>query len=78
MLIYLIPTCILKCVQPELSIREASSFVIERDIEKLIGIFKILVELIQAGGKTLCSRIHKLVHSVWNKKISAAMVGIFH
>jgi hypothetical protein len=28
---------------------------------------KILAELIQTGGKTLLSGIHKLINSVWNK-----------
>jgi hypothetical protein len=29
---------------------------------------EILVELIQAGGETLWSEIHKLINSVWNKE----------
>jgi hypothetical protein len=29
---------------------------------------KCFAELIQAGGKTLLSEIHKLVHSIWNKE----------
>jgi hypothetical protein len=29
---------------------------------------QIAAELIQAGGKTLCSEIHKLISSVWNKE----------
>jgi hypothetical protein len=29
---------------------------------------QILAELIQAGGNTLCSEIHKLFHCVWNKE----------
>jgi hypothetical protein len=28
----------------------------------------MLAELIQAGGETLLSAIHKLFHSVWNKE----------
>jgi hypothetical protein len=32
------------------------------------GIDKILVELIQAGGNTLCSEIHRLINSIWNKE----------
>jgi hypothetical protein len=27
-----------------------------------------VTELIQAGGNTLCSEIHVLVYSIWNKK----------
>jgi hypothetical protein len=30
------------------------------------GTDQILTELIQAGGNTLCSEIHKLINSVWN------------
>jgi hypothetical protein len=29
---------------------------------------QVLAELIQAGGETLCSEIHKLINSVWNKE----------
>jgi hypothetical protein len=29
----------------------------------------VLAELIQAGGNTLCSEIHKLLNSVWNKEL---------
>jgi hypothetical protein len=32
------------------------------------GSDKIPVELIQAGGETLVSVIHKLINSIWNKK----------
>jgi hypothetical protein len=32
------------------------------------GSDQILVELIQAGGEILCSKIHKLIHSIWNKE----------
>jgi hypothetical protein len=28
----------------------------------------IAAEPIQAGGETLCSEIHKLISSVWNKE----------
>jgi hypothetical protein len=27
-----------------------------------------LAELIQAGGSTLCSEIHKVIYSIWNKE----------
>jgi hypothetical protein len=26
----------------------------------------ILAQLIKAGGETLCSEMHKLIHSIWN------------
>jgi hypothetical protein len=32
------------------------------------GIYQILAELIQAGGEILCSKIHKLINSIWNKE----------
>jgi hypothetical protein len=35
---------------------------------KLPGNDQILVELIQAGGETLWSEIHKLVNSIWSKE----------
>jgi hypothetical protein len=35
---------------------------------KLLGIDQIPIELIQAGGETLQSDIHKLINSIWSKK----------
>jgi hypothetical protein len=35
---------------------------------KLQGIDEILVELVEAGGETLLSSIHKLINSIWNKE----------
>jgi hypothetical protein len=35
---------------------------------KLLGSDQILAELIQAGGETLQSEIHKLINSIWNKE----------
>jgi hypothetical protein len=32
------------------------------------GIDQILAQLIQAGGETLCSEIHKLINSIWDKE----------
>jgi mannosyltransferase OCH1-like enzyme len=32
------------------------------------GTDQIQAELIKAGGKTLCSEIHKLIHSTWKKE----------
>jgi hypothetical protein len=35
---------------------------------KSLGTDQILVKLIKAGGETLCSEIHKLICSIWNKE----------
>jgi hypothetical protein len=35
---------------------------------KSLGTDQILVELIKARGETLCSEIHKLICSIWNKE----------
>jgi hypothetical protein len=35
---------------------------------KLPGCVQIPAELIQAGGETLQSEIHKLISSIWNKE----------
>jgi hypothetical protein len=32
------------------------------------GVDQIPEELIQAGGETLCSEIHKLINSIWSKE----------
>jgi hypothetical protein len=32
------------------------------------GVDRIAAELIQAGGETLRSKIHKLIKSIWNKE----------
>jgi hypothetical protein len=32
------------------------------------GTDQILAEMIKAEGKILCSAIHLLIHSIWNKK----------
>jgi hypothetical protein len=57
----------------EILVPESSSEV-EITIEKLKrykspGINQILAELIQVGGSTLHSEIHKLINSIWNKEI---------
>jgi hypothetical protein len=54
-------------------IPEPSSSEVEIAIEKLKrykspGIDQIPAELIQAGGNTLCSEIHKCINCVWNKE----------
>jgi len=33
------------------------------------AIDQIPAELIRAGGRTICSEIHKLINSVWNKEV---------
>jgi len=38
------------------------------DKYKSPGIDQIPAELIQAGGNTLYSEIHKLINSIWNKE----------
>jgi hypothetical protein len=50
-----------------------SSSEVEIAIEKLKrykspGIDQIPAELIQAGGETLSSEIHKLINCIWNKE----------
>jgi hypothetical protein len=35
---------------------------------KSLGIDRISSELIQAGGETLRSELHKLINSIWNKE----------
>jgi len=35
--------------------------------KKSPSIDQIPVELIKAGGRTICSEIHKLITSIWNK-----------
>jgi hypothetical protein len=35
---------------------------------KFLGTDQILTELIRAGIETLCSEIHKLIHSIWKKE----------
>jgi hypothetical protein len=35
---------------------------------KLPGSIQIPAELTQAGGEILCSKIHKLIYSIWNKE----------
>jgi len=52
---------------------EPSAFDIEMATEKLKkhksqGTDKIPAELIKAGDRTICSEIHKLINSIWNKE----------
>jgi hypothetical protein len=52
---------------------DPSPFEVEIAIAKLKrykspGSNEILAELIQAGGETLHSKVHKLINSIWNKE----------
>jgi len=52
---------------------ESSAFEVELAIDKLKkhkspGIDQIPAELIKAGGRTICSAIHKLIIPIWNKE----------
>jgi hypothetical protein len=52
---------------------EASYFEVEMAVEKLQrhkspATDKLPAELIKAGGRTICSEIHKLINSLWNKE----------
>ena len=52
---------------------EQSAFEVQLAIEKLKrhkskGIDQIPAEFIKAGGRTICSEIHKLIISTWNKQ----------
>jgi hypothetical protein len=54
-------------------LHEPSAFEIEIAIEKLNrhkspGTDQICEELIKAGRRTICSEIHKLINSIWNKE----------
>jgi hypothetical protein len=37
-------------------------------LSHLGGSDQILEEVIQAGGEILCSKVHKLINSIWNKE----------
>jgi hypothetical protein len=52
---------------------EPGAFEVGMAIEKLKsykspGVNQILAELIKAGGSKICSEIHKLISSIWNKE----------
>jgi hypothetical protein len=54
-------------------VHEPSAFEVETAIEKLkryksAGIDQIPAELIQVGGSKICSEIHKLINSLWEKE----------
>jgi hypothetical protein len=54
-------------------VSEPSAFEVKLAIEKLKshkspGIDQISAELIKVGGGTICSEIHELITSIWNKE----------
>jgi hypothetical protein len=53
---------------PEPSFSEVEISVEKLEKYKLPGIDHIPAELIQFGGNTLCSEIHKLINCIWNNK----------
>jgi hypothetical protein len=53
---------------PEPSLVEVEIAVGKLKRYKSPGTDQILAELIKAGGETLCSEIHRLIHSIWNKE----------
>jgi hypothetical protein len=62
-----------KFMQHELLAVEHTSYQVKIAIQKLQrykspGNDKIPVEIIQVGGNTLCSEIHKIINSIWNEK----------
>jgi len=62
-----------KCPTVEPFVPECSSLKVEIGVEKLKRyklphIDEILAELIQTGGNTLRSEIHKFINSIWNKE----------
>jgi hypothetical protein len=53
---------------PEPSLVEVEIVIGKLKRYKSPGIYQIPDELIKAGGETLCSEIHKLIHHIWNKE----------
>jgi hypothetical protein len=53
---------------PEPSLVKVEISVGELKRYKSLGSDQIPVELLEAGGETLCSEVHKLICPVWNKK----------
>jgi hypothetical protein len=39
---------------------------------------QITAELIQAGGETLLSAIHNIIHSIWNKEKLPAVERVYY
>jgi hypothetical protein len=42
------------------------------------GSDQILAKLIEAGGKTLWSEIHKLISSIWNKEVEEVFIVLIY
>jgi hypothetical protein len=55
---------------PEPSASEVEVAIGKLERYKSPGVAQIPAELIQAGGGTLCSDIHKLIKLIWNKELS--------
>jgi hypothetical protein len=55
-------------VVPEPSLVEVEIAIGKLKSYKFLGTDQIPAELIKAGGETLCSEIHKLICSIWNKE----------
>jgi hypothetical protein len=53
---------------PEPSLVEVEIAVGKFKRYKFLGTDQISAKLIKAGGETLCSEVHKLIHSIWNKE----------
>jgi hypothetical protein len=53
---------------PEHSLFEVKIAVGKLKRHKFLGTNQIPAELIKAGGETLHSDIHRLIHSIWNKE----------
>jgi hypothetical protein len=53
---------------PKHSLVEVEIAIGKLKIYKSLGTDQILAKLIKAGGETVCSEIHKLICSVWNKE----------
>ena len=57
----------------ELSVLQPCAFQLEMAIEKLktyksLATDHMSAEVIKAGGTKICFEIHKVIHSIWNKK----------
>jgi hypothetical protein len=53
---------------PEPSLIEVEIAIGKLKRYKSPGTDQILAELLEEGGETLCSEIHRLIHSIWNRE----------
>jgi hypothetical protein len=53
---------------PELNALKSEMALEKLKTHKSSGIDQIPAELIKAGGRTICSEIHKYIKSIWNKE----------